>query len=97
MAILHKASTRLVLAILAWCLSWGCARENTEELAPGVVYHEIHLPEGPWRIHVVEVDLPRAWAAGIRVRTAKQEEAQKTSSLAVGALAAINGGLFISR
>ena len=56
-----------------------------------MVYHEIHLPEGPWRIHVVEVDLPRAWAAGIRVRTAKQEEAQKTSSLAVGALAAING------
>jgi hypothetical protein len=55
------------------------------------VYHEIHLPEGPWRIHVVEVDLPRAWAAGIRVRTAKQEEAQKTSSLAAGALAAING------
>ena len=56
-----------------------------------MVYHEIHLPEGPWRIHVVEVDLPRAWAAGIRVRTAKQEEAQKTSSLAAGALAAING------
>ena len=91
MAILYKASTRLVLAILAWCLSWSCARENTEELALGVVYHEIHLPEGPWRIHVVEVNLPRAWAAGIRVRTAKQEEAQKTSSLAVGALAAING------
>ena len=56
-----------------------------------MVYYEIHLPEGPWRIHVVEVDLPAAWAEGIRVRTAKQEEAQKTSSLAVGALAAING------
>ena len=56
-----------------------------------MVYHEIHLPEGPWRIHMVEVDLPRSWAAGIRVRTAKQEEAQKTSSLAAGALAAING------
>lgn len=91
MAILHKAPTRLGLAILAWCLSWGCTRENTEELASGVAYHEIHLPEGPWRIHMVEVDLPTAWAAGIRVRTAKQEEAQKTSSLAAGALAAING------
>ena len=91
MAILHKAPTRLVLAILAWCLSGSCSRENTEELAPGVVYQEIHLPEGPWRIHVVEVDLPRSWAAGIRVRMAKQEEAQKTSSLAAGALAAING------
>ena len=98
MAISHSTSTRFVLSILAWCLSWSCAQENTEELAPGteelapgVVYHEIHLPEGPWRIHVVEVDLPHAWAAGIRVRTAKQEEAQKTSSLAIGALAAING------
>ncbi len=91
MAIPHKASTRLFLAILAWCLSGSCTRENTEELAPGVVSYEIHLPEGPWRIHVVEVDLPRAWAAGIRVRMAKQEEAQKTSSLATGALAAING------
>ena len=98
MAISHSTSTRFVHSILAWCLSWSCAQENTaelapgtEELAPGVVYHEIHLPEGPWRIHVVEVDLPRAWAAGIRVRMAKQEEAQKTSSLAVGALAAING------
>ena len=91
MAISHKASTRLFLAILAWCLSWSCARENTEELAPGVVYHEIHLPEGPWRIHVVEMDLPRAWEAGIRVRMAKQEKAQKTSSLATGSLAAING------
>ena len=40
---------------------------------------------------MVEVDLPRAWAAGIRVRMAKQEEAEKTSSLAAGALAAING------
>ena len=98
MVISHSAPTRLVLSILAWCLSWSCAEENTEELAPGteelapgVLYHEIHLPERPWRIHVVEVDLSRAWAAGIRVRTAKQEEAQKTSSLAAGALAAING------
>ena len=94
MVISHSAPTRLVLSILAWCLSWSCAEElapGTEELASGVLYHEIHLPEGPWRIHVVEVDLSRAWAAGIRVRTAKQEEAQKTSSLAAGALAAING------
>lgn len=92
MPISHGASTRLVLALLAWCWVWSCAPENTEEeLAPGVVYRAIHLPEGPWRLHLVEVDLPRSWAAGIRVRTAKQAEAQKTSHLAVGALAAING------
>ena len=91
MPISHSASTRFILSILAWCLIWSCDRENPEEMAPGVVYHDIHLPEGPWRIHLVEVDLPRSWAAGIRIRTAKQEEAQKTSSLAAGALAAING------
>ena len=95
MAISHGVCTRLVLSILAWSLSWSCAQGNTEELAPGVAYHEIHLLEGPWRIHVVEVDLPRSWAAGIRVRTAKQGEARKTSSLAAGALAAINGDFLL--
>ena len=91
MAISHRASARLFLALLAWPLSWSCAERNAEEIAPGVVYHKIHVPEGPWRIYMVEVDLPRSWAAGIRVRTAKQKEVQKTSSLAAGALAAING------
>ncbi len=91
MTLSPRASTRLLLALLAWSLSWSCAEENTEEIAPGVVYHEIHVPEGPWRIHVVEVDLPRSWAAGIRVRTTKRGEARRTSSLAAGALAAING------
>lgn len=80
---------------LGWVL--GCASGNTktEELAPGVVYHKIHLLEGPWWIHVVELDLPRAWAAGVRLRTAMAHSerggVQKTSSLAAGALAAING------
>ncbi len=89
MAISHRAFLALLLP--AWSLSWSCAQENAEEIAPGVVYHKIHVPERPWRIHLVEVDLPRSWAAGIRVRTAKQEQARKTSSLAAGALAAING------
>lgn len=91
MPISHSPSTRFGLSLLAWCLIWSCDREQTEEIAPGVRYYEIYLPEGPWRIHLVEVDLPRSWAAGIRIRTAKQAEAQKTSSLAAGALAAING------
>ena len=81
---------------LGWALV-GCASGNTktEELAPGVVYHKIHLLEGPWWIHVVELDLPRAWAAGVRLRTAmahaERGGVKKTSSLAAGALAAING------
>ncbi|MBT4975726.1 MAG: hypothetical protein HOM86_00125, partial [Gemmatimonadetes bacterium] len=68
---------------------------NVEQLAPGVVYHKIHLLEGPWWIHVIEVDLPEAWAAGVRLRTAmghsERGGVQKTSSLAAGALAGING------
>lgn len=84
---------------LVLTLGWasGCAPGDakTEELAPGVVYHKIHLLEGPWWIHVVELDLPRAWAGGVRLRTAmahsERGSVQKTSSLASGALAAING------
>ena len=40
----------------------GCApgHTTTEELAAGAVYHKIHLLEGPWWIHVVEIDLPTA-------------------------------------
>ena len=68
---------------------------KVEQLAPGVVYHKIHLLEGPWWIHVIEVDLPEAWAAGVRLRTAmghsERGGVQKTSSLASGALAGING------
>ena len=72
----------------------GCAPGDTitEDLAAGVVYHKIHLLEGPWWIHVVEIDLPTAWAAGVRLRTAmamwERGGVQKTSSLAAGALAA---------
>ena len=75
----------------------GCApgHTTTEDLAAGAVYHKIHLLEGPWWIHVVEIDLPTAWAAGVRLRTAmamsERGGVQKTSSLAAGALAAING------
>ena len=94
------AFERLVLPIvLVLCLGWvlACVPGDTkvEELAPGVVYHKIHLLEGPWWIHVIELDLPKAWAAGIRLRTAmahsERSGVQKTSVLAAGSLAAING------
>jgi hypothetical protein len=64
------------------------------------VYHKVHLLEGPWWVHVVEIDLPRAWQSGIRLRAAsarpEQGGVEKTTSLAGEALAAINGDYYIS-
>ena len=96
---IHGAHWRLLILGGLLCLGafLGCAPGDTitEDLAAGVVYHKIHLLEGPWWIHVVEIDLPTAWAAGVRLRTAmamsERGGVQKTSSLAAGALAAING------
>ena len=72
--------------------------EKTRELATGVYHHTLHLTEGPWSIHVIELDLRKAWKAGIRLRTARPvaDEAglARTSSMAGGAIAAINGGFF---
>ena len=96
----YGALTRLISqAVLAvyLVLAAGCSLGDTkvEQLAPGVVYHKIHLLEGPWWIHVIEMDLSEAWAAGVRLRTAMAHSerggVQKTSALAAGALAAING------
>ena len=70
---------------------------NSEELAPGVVHHEIYLLQGPWSIHLIEIDLVSAWKAGIRLRTAKSDPAlggEKTSNMAARAIAAINGDFF---
>ncbi|MDA0337270.1 MAG: phosphodiester glycosidase family protein [bacterium] len=68
---------------------------DTEQLAPGVWHHSLHLIEGPWAIHVVELDIEQAWAAGVRLQTAKAGSdgggLAKTSELAINALAAING------
>ena len=67
-------------------------------MAPGVWHHAVHLIEGPWAIHVVEIDLDQAWSAGVRLQTARSDNrgsrASKTSELAAGALAAINGDFF---
>ena len=70
---------------------------TSEALAPGVLHHEIYLLEGPWSIHLIEIDLPRAWRAGIRLRTVKADPAlggEKTSGMAGDAIAAINGDFF---
>lgn len=70
---------------------------TSENLAAGVVHHEVYLIKGPWSIHIIEIDLPTAWKAGIRLRTAKSDpdlQGEKTSNLAAEAIAAINGDFF---
>lgn len=71
---------------------------DTERLAPGVWHHSIDLFDGPWAIHVVEIDLLEARKAGIRLRTARPPAEGlglvRTSDLAADALAAINGDFF---
>ncbi len=72
---------------------------ESEEVAPGVSHHEIFLLQGPWAIHVLEIDLPRAWKAGIRLHLGRPEKSgfARTSTLAEGALAAINGDFVIGQ
>ena len=103
-----EAGTAIRLAILpilsvAYLIISACSKDSstatTDLLAPGVVHHEIYLVQGPWSIHVLEIDLPIAWAAGIRLRAAASSsasEGEKTSTLAEGVIAAINGDFFFA-
>ena len=53
-------SGRIVLTITLLILvaNSGFARQHvTRRLASGVIHHEYYLPQGPWSIHVLEVDL----------------------------------------
>ena len=89
-----------VAAVLCLPAAYGGSRAPaaTETLAPGVWHHSIDLIEGPWAIHVVEIDLQEARKAGVRLRTARSPAEGpgllKTSDLAADALAAINGDFF---
>ncbi len=85
----------LLLVALAGLFSCG---PTSPPLAPGVFHHQLALTQGPWAIHIIEIDLPEAWEAGIRLRTARADLAhgilEKTSVLAGDAIAAINGDFF---
>jgi hypothetical protein len=99
----HPASRAVLLLLLA---GLTCCRSSTffwetEDLAPGVYHHSVTLAEGPWAIHVLEVDLPTAWRAGIRLRTARAEPTaveglELTSAMAtrVNAIAGVNGDMY---
>jgi hypothetical protein len=64
-------------------------------VAGGVEYFEVRVPSGPWAIHIVEVDRE---ACRPVLRSAKagppSTERARTSALAAGALAGVNGDFF---
>ncbi|MEE3235355.1 MAG: phosphodiester glycosidase family protein [Candidatus Latescibacterota bacterium] len=85
----------LVSVLLTSCVAGD---HLVKPLYNGVVYHKIQMLEGPWWIHVVEVDINVALRSGVqfKVKSAKNEmgEVQRTSTLAGDALAAVNGDFF---
>lgn len=78
----------------------GCVAGDhlVKPLYEGVVYHKIQILDGPWWIHVVEVDIGVARRSGVhfKVESAKNEigGVQRTSVMARDALAAVNGDFF---
>ncbi|MEW6754321.1 MAG: phosphodiester glycosidase family protein [Candidatus Latescibacterota bacterium] len=86
----------LLLVAAGWSCQGAEEAHRAEELATGVYHHEVHLLQGPWSIHVLEIDLARAWPAGIRLQAVSPPDGalQRTSLLASGALAAVNGDFF---
>lgn len=83
--------------VLAACQSNRIPAE-TQHLATGVHHHKVELIDGPWVIHVIEVDLALAWQAGVRIETARARVPnvglERTSVLAANAIAGINGDFF---
>ncbi|MBT5057204.1 MAG: phosphodiester glycosidase family protein [Gemmatimonadetes bacterium] len=93
------------LALTVLLAGAGCQGPSipaeTETIAPGVWHHAVHLIDGPWALHVVEVDLPAARRAGIRLQSARAPLGdiglEKTSVLGRKALVAINGDFWHSQ
>lgn len=86
---------------LVWLCLLGlpaCRSTSAPAIAPGVYHHQLYLPQGPWAINILEIDLPDAREGGLSLRTARADLAhgvlEKTSALAGTAVAAINGDFF---
>ncbi len=95
-----RSSRRLKpLALSVLLAGAGCQGPSipadTEAIAPGVWHHTVNLIEGPWALHVIEIDLTTARRAGIQLQSARAPfdglGLEKTSVLGRRALAAING------
>ena len=87
--------------ILAASIGCGAGDHVVRTVAPGVSYHTIHLLDGPWWIHVVELDLQSAGLEGIGLRTSSASSdrggVERTSAMAKDALAGVNGDFFYTK
>ncbi len=87
--------------ILAASIGCGAGDHVVRKVAPGVSYHRIHVLDGPWWIHVIEVDLQSAGDEGIELRTSSASSerggVERTSVLAKDALAGVNGDFFFTK
>lgn len=76
------------------------APARADTLAPGVVHRFLHRDEGPWAIHVVEVDVRRCGVSiGSMKGVDRVEGVETTSGMAMrgSALAAVNADFFRAR
>lgn len=71
----------------------GGRRVRSVEIAPGVVHTKIRIPKGPWKVHVVSIDLAQASTIEPALAAGRLPGAEKTSAISsrYGAIAAING------
>lgn len=87
------------VALSCWACGEAAPKVDTRQLAPGVFFHEVALIKGPWAIRVIEVDLGRSYDEGVRLRSARAPAGEggltRTSHMAAGAVAAVNGDFYI--
>ena len=90
-----------LIVILFFNISFADTHK-TVNIGPGVIHHDVYIEEGPWAIHVLEVDLMNPF---IRIETIKANNQligrSKTSDLAKAitkkghlVIGAINGDFF---
>ena len=97
----HMGRLWIGACILASIVGCGAGDHVVRTVAPGVSYHRIHLLDGPWWIHVIEVDLQSAGLDSIELRTSSASSdrggVERTSALAKDALAGVNGDFFYTK
>lgn len=102
---MHRGKSLYRAAILFVALALGATammpaqgarkryRTRTISLAPGVEHTKIRDPKGPWKIHIVSIDLAQASTIEPVLAAGRLPGFERTSSMArrYGAVAAING------
>ncbi len=95
-----KLAINVLILISASLFLMGCVAGDhlIKTLHKGVVYHKIQMLEGPWWIHVVEVDIEVARNSGVNFKVESSTDeiggVQRTSVMSKNALAGINGDFF---